>query len=418
MHVTDLLAPLAARWNRRVREELDLVPHPVDGTRQFVAGPDPDRVLVLGNGPAIGFGVLTQELALPGQLARRLAKQTGRGVVVDVLARRGTTAATAPQLLLDARMRHHDAVLLCVGSSDAYSLLPEERWRSDLARLIDALRAATTPSTALAVLAIRPLQHPNAAQGRAGRMVDAHARRLDRIAEDVCLRRPGVIHIGAATDLTQAPRTASAYERLARLIAPPLGRELDGLAGTAEPTAARVLRSLPDPEEERQRALERTRLVGTGSNPRLDRQLHMAKELFGVTGAAVTLVDRDRVVTKASVGLPTADVPRSVAPCARTIGQNGAFVIGDLRAEGISRDGWRFYAGHPLESPDGYRVGALCLLDTRTHEPLTVDRSALAEVAARIESELWAEVGRQPTPEGRPDQPESADSLLARLAAG
>ena len=62
---------------------------------------------------------------------------------------------------------------------------------------------------------------------------------------------------------------------------------------------------------------------------------------------------------------PSEDVPRSIAPCDRTIRQNGAFVLGDLKGEKIATDGWRFYAGHPLESPDGYRIGALCLLDTQ-----------------------------------------------------
>ena len=155
MQVTDLLAPLAARWGRRVREELDVVPHPFDSPRRFIAGPDPDRVLVLGNGPAIGFGVLTQELALPGRLARRLADATGRGAVVDVVSRRGTTAGTAPRLLDEARMGLYDAILVCIGSSDAYNLEPEQRWRADLGQLLDALRAAATPSTVLAVLPIR-----------------------------------------------------------------------------------------------------------------------------------------------------------------------------------------------------------------------------------------------------------------------
>lgn len=392
MQVTDLLAPLAARWGRRVREELDVVPHPFDSTRQFIAGPDPDRVLVLGNGPAIGFGVLTQELALPGNLARRLAAATGRGVTVDVLARRGTTAALAPRLIADVRMAHYDVVLVCVGSTDAYNLLPEERWRTDLGQLADALRAATTPSTIIAVLPIRPLQRPNAALGRAGRLVEGHAARLDRIADEVCARRSGVVHLTAAA-IEDAPRTAAAYDALAGLIAPALVQQLDGLAAKPAPISARTLRSHADPEPERQDALDRTRLLESGSNPRLDRLLRSAKELFGITGAAVTLVDGDRVVMKAAIGMPSDDVPRSVAPCDRTIRQNGAFVLGDLKGERIAKDGWRFYAGHPLESPDGYRIGALCLLDTRTHEPLTVDRIALAEVAARIESELWSEVG-------------------------
>ena len=391
MQVTDLLAPLAARWSRRVREELDVVPHPFDSSRQFIAGPDPDRVLVLGNGPAIGFGVLTQDLALPGHLARRLAAATGRGVTVDVLARRGTTAAIAPRLIDEARMSHYDAVVVCVGSTDAYNLLPEERWRSDLVQLTDTLRAATAPSTLIAVLGIRPMQRPDASFGRVLRLVESHAARLDRIAEDVCARRAGVVHIGTSAGLTAPPRTAEAYDALAAIISPVLVQQLDGLAARPSPSGARALRSQPDPEPERQAALDRTDLLQRGSNPRLDRLLRSAKGLFGITGAAVTLVDGDRVVFKAAIGMPSADVPRSIAPCDRTIRQDGAFVLGDLQGERLAADGWRFYAGHPLESPDGYRIGALCLLDTSPREPLAVDRIALAEVAARIESELWAE---------------------------
>jgi lysophospholipase L1-like esterase len=417
MHVTDLLAPFASRWGRRVRDELDLVPHPSDSTRQFVPGPDSDRLLVLGNGPAVGFGVLAQELALPGQLARRLAKQTGRGAIVDVIARRGTTAATAPGLLEGARMDHYDAVVLCIGSSDAYNLLPEERWRSDLARLTDALRAATTPTTLIAVLGIRPLQRPNAALGHAGSLVDAHARRLERVAEEVCEHRPAVVHLSTAGMLLPA-RSAAAYDELARAIAPAVARELDALAARPTSSTARSVRARADPEEERQQALDRSGLLDSGTNPRLDRLLRTARELFGITGAAVTLVDGERVVFKAAVGMSSADVPRSVAPCDRTIRQNGAFVIGDLRDEPIAQDGWRFYAGHPLESPDGYRIGALCLLGTSTRDPLTVDRVALAEVAARVESELWDEVTRvRDAHADRSDGHESADSLMARLAA-
>jgi hypothetical protein len=289
-------------------------------------------------------------------------------------------------------MAHYDAVVVCVGSTDAYNLLSEDRWRSDLAQLTDTLRAATTPSTLIAVLDIRPVQRPNASIGRVIRMVGSHAARLDLIAEEVCSRRSGVLHIGTSAGLAAAPRTAEAYDALAAIITPALAHRLDELAAKPAPTGARALRSQPDPEAERQAALDRTDLLLRGSNPRLDRLLRSVKGLFGITGAAVTLIDGDRVVFKAAIGMPAAEVARSIAPCDRTIRQNGAFVLGDLKGERIAADGWRFYAGHPLESPDGYRIGALCLLDTRPREPLTVDRIALAEVAARIESELWSEI--------------------------
>lgn len=392
MQVTDLLAPLAVGWGRRVREELDVVPHPPDSRRQTVAGPDPDRVLVLGNGPAIGFGVLAQELGLPGHLARRIAAATGRGMAMDVLARRGTTAATAPLLVDEVRTAQYDAVLVCIGSSDAYNLVPEQRWRSDLTRLLDVLRGATTPSTVLAVLAARPLQRPNAARGRAGRLVDGHAMRLDRVAAEVCGDRAGVVHLAEPAELLPvAPRDPEAYDGLAALIAPVLAGRLDALALAPGPHDARAVRARPDPEAARQTALDRSRLLELGPNPRLDRLLRSAKELFGTTAAAVTLVDGDRVVTRAATGMPPGQAPRTISPCDRTIRQSGAHVIGRITDERITGAGWRFYAGHPVQSPDGYRIGALCVLDTVDREPDSVDRTALAEIASRVESELWAE---------------------------
>lgn len=414
MHVTDLLAPFAARWGQRVRRELDLVPHPADSLRQFVAGADPDRVLVLGNGPAIGFGVLTQELSLPGHLARRLAAATERGAAVDVVARRGVTAATAPAMLGEVRMTRYDAVVLCIGSSDAYNLISEERWRADLARLLDAVRAATTPETVIAVLAVRPVQRPSAALGQAGSLVDTHAGRLDDAAAEVCARRPGVVHVTASAAMTEAPQSSAAYDHLAGLIAPVLAERLDRLVSRPAPLSARALRALPDPEHDRQDALDRTGLVLTGSSPRLDRLLRTTRELFGVSGAAVTLVDGGRVTFKSAVGFDPQDVPRAIAPCDRTIRQHGAIVLGDLEVESMVADGWRFYAGHPLESPDGYRIGALCLLDVHPHDPVTVDRVALAEIAARVEAQLWVEAAVS----GAPAPAEHGGRTRSRVLAG
>ena len=421
MHVTDLLAPLAARWGRRIGAELDLLPRPVDAGRHTAAGPDPDRVLVLGTGAAVGFGVLTHELALPGRLAARLAAATGRGAVVDVVARRGLTARAAPRLIEEARTGLYDAILVCAGSADAHNLLPDARWRQDLAQLLDALRAASTPSTVIAVLPVRPLHGIDPARAGRDGLIDRRAQRMDRIAEDLCARRSGVLHLAEAVTPARAPLAPAAYDDLAARTVPALAAELTRVAERRSAVDARANRAVADPERARQRALDRTGLVETGSSPRLERLLRTARELFGTSGAAVTLVDGERVVFKAAVGMPDHDLPRSVAPCDRTIRQRGAMILGDLRGEPITRDGWRFYAGHPLESPDGYRIGALCLLDTGTRDPLTVDRVALAEVAARIESELWAEVSgaRRGEPEpGAEDsaEPGAAAVRLARLA--
>lgn len=53
-------------------------------TDRFLAyGPDPIRLLVIGSGLAVGYGVPTRAQAVDGQVGSRLAKRTGRGVIVN-----------------------------------------------------------------------------------------------------------------------------------------------------------------------------------------------------------------------------------------------------------------------------------------------------------------------------------------------
>ena len=391
MHLPDLLAPVAGRWLRRAQTDLDLVPQPADTPRRIVAGRDTDRVLLLGNGPVIGFGVRSHELALPGQLAERLQALTRRGALVDVVARRGLRVVDGLAVARRSRLSTYDAVVVAIGATDAAGLSAPGPWRKDLERLLDGLRAATSPGTAIVVLPITPVQPTGAVAVSGRRTIEAHARRLDRIAEDECASREDVDRLTAASE-DEAPRSPADYGVLADRLAAVLHPRLDRLAAEPSNAGARVQRRGPDPEVLRQAALERTGLVGSGPNAALDRLLQQARDLFGVSAAAVTLIDGDRVVFKASLGMSSAEVERSVAPCNRTIRRGDALVIPDLAEEPIAAHGSRFYAGHPLESPDGYRIGTLCILDGSPRREGEVDDLALIELAGRVQAELWREI--------------------------
>ena len=56
----------------------------------------------------------------------------------------------------------------------------------------------------------------------------------------------------------------------------------------------------------------------------------------------------------------------------------------------------RFYAGYPVESPDGVRIGALCVLDSRPRDPASVDVDLLRDLALAIQREVWGEAERDP----------------------
>ena len=50
-----------------------------------------------------------------------------------------------------------------------------------------------------------------------------------------------------------------------------------------------------------------------------------------------------------------------------------------------------FYAGYPIESPDGYRIGSLCVMDSEPRDASQVDPAPLRELAMLAQKELWAQ---------------------------
>jgi GAF domain-containing protein len=49
----------------------------------------------------------------------------------------------------------------------------------------------------------------------------------------------------------------------------------------------------------------------------------------------------------------------------------------------------RFYAGYPLEAPDGRRVGALCIVDTSPRSFSKREAALLRGLTLRVQHELW-----------------------------
>lgn len=396
-----LLRPVARVLLPRVQSELDQVPRPTDAPQFHVAGPDPDRVLVFGNGPAIGFGVRSQELALPGRLGRRVAQLTGRGIDVDVTARRGTSVEAASALLEALRPNRYDGIVVFLGVTDAAVLLPARRWRAAMAEFLERLLALTSEGASIMVVGIHSIQRSATTSGLLGDTVDGHARRLNAITRVLCddddrlryVERDG----SAPAALREAP--ADGFARLAELIGPPLAAGLDSMARAGSGRAARVVRDTAQPERERQSALHRLAIVDTVPEYRFDRIVRSARASFGAAHAMITLVDGRRQWAKAvSSSLPEdslpAEIPREMSICARTIRRDRALVIGDLSEDpethpAVLAAGFRFYAGFPIESPDGYRVGSLCLLDTVPRDADSVDIETLRDLAMLVQHELW-----------------------------
>lgn len=133
--------------------------------------------------------------------------------------------------------------------------------------------------------------------------------------------------------------------------------------------------------------------VGTAPEPSLDRVVRVARQLLGVPIALVTLIAEERQWFKARVGLELSETGRDISFCDHAIRQDGVMVVRDPQKDPrfqhnplvTGAPGIRFYAGAPLETPNGYKLGTLCVIDTAPRTEFSAEAEAvLTELAALV----------------------------------
>lgn len=132
------------------------------------------------------------------------------------------------------------------------------------------------------------------------------------------------------------------------------------------------------PEADRQRALDRYRILDTLPDGAYDDIVRVAAAVCDAPVAVVSLIDRDRQWLKARVGIQARETARDVAFCDHAIRTPDRLTeVHDLREDPrfsanpyVAGDmGARFYAGMPLVTPEGAALGTVCVID---HAPRTL----------------------------------------------
>ncbi|WP_347331015.1 PAS domain S-box protein [Marinimicrobium locisalis] len=153
---------------------------------------------------------------------------------------------------------------------------------------------------------------------------------------------------------------------------------------------------LPWNEEERLKTLHDLGILDTPDEERFDRLTRIAKYVFGVDMAVVSLIDEERQWFKSRQGLDACQTNRSISFCGHAILSDDILEIPDAweddRFQGnplvVGPPHIRFYAGAPLKVGLGVRVGTLCIID---REPRTLsgeERRVLRDLADTVEQEL------------------------------
>lgn len=157
----------------------------------------------------------------------------------------------------------------------------------------------------------------------------------------------------------------------------------------------------PDTPHDEQARLETLRsldILDTPQEERFDRLTRMAKRLFGVPIALVSLVDENRQWFKSCLGLSVSETSRDISFCGHAILGDGLFIIPDTSVDERFADNpqvlkdpcIRFYAGCPLTAPNGHKLGTLCIKDYQPRNFEKEDLEALKDLASMVERELAA----------------------------
>lgn len=384
-----VLRPVMRMLQYRIDQRLRQLPLPVDAPHVHTPGNDPDRVLLFGSGPAVGYGVLSNDLALPGHLARQLSAVTGRGVDLDVVADTELTAQSSVTMLEQINLWRYDAILLTIGVNNALMLTPVKEWRASIRAVLNYVAEHVPARTRILVMAIPPIRAVHASNRISNVfsswIADRHGIALNRETRRIVAQYPHMTFVPfPPLDAVDEVRFTSAetHQRWAALIVPPLSEQLD-----AEPRDDEEPEFAPD-EAARQAALDALGIVGTPAEERFDRIARMASQFFG-TSSAISFIDHDRHWIKARVGFDRDEIPRAGSFGDQVIHGASVYVVEDS-GDPESHFGIRFYAGAPIESAFGERIGVLSVFSGEPREWNEESSALLRDLALQVQRELLA----------------------------
>lgn len=389
-----LLRPLMVLWAAVQDGRASNVPRPTDLPHSDAGGPASDRVLIFGSGPAVGWGVLSHDLALPGALARALSARTGRGADVDVVADPAITMSNASERLSALKLWRYDAIVITVGINDALRLTSPKRWEERLLELLASVHAASSRDARVFIVGVQPIRSIPLYDDVFGSIAASHAEVLNAITCRVCTNdgRAALIPLPPAIREDGRYRSMEAYQAWGTVLADGMAIVIDAAYRDAHGERAEAFRV----ESERQRAVDELGLLDTEPEPRFDRIVSMARRLFGTESAAFSITDHGRQWYKSRIGTDLVEIPREQSFCAPTVERRGPMVVPDALEDPKFRSNpfvlgdphVRFYAGFPVHSLSGEPIGVLCVFDPKPRSEADVDVALLHRLALEVQREV------------------------------
>jgi PAS domain S-box-containing protein len=130
---------------------------------------------------------------------------------------------------------------------------------------------------------------------------------------------------------------------------------------------------LPENEKERLEAIRAYQILDTEEEQDYDDIVELAAQLCHTPIAIITLIDQNRQWFKAKTGLDIKETPRDLSFCAHAIHLDDILVVPDTLQDERFFDNpqvtdepyIRFYAGMPLITREGYKLGTVAVIDQK-----------------------------------------------------
>jgi GAF domain-containing protein len=152
----------------------------------------------------------------------------------------------------------------------------------------------------------------------------------------------------------------------------------------------------PANETKRLKVLWQYEVLDTVPEEVFDDLAELAARICEAPIGLISLVDKERQWFKAKVGLDVNETARDISFCGHAINQSDLFIVPDAAKDSrfadnplvISDPKIRFYAGAPLITPDGYALGALCVIDKVPRQLREDQAQALRLLARHVVTQL------------------------------
>ncbi|MEJ6474030.1 hybrid sensor histidine kinase/response regulator [Pseudoalteromonas piscicida] len=153
---------------------------------------------------------------------------------------------------------------------------------------------------------------------------------------------------------------------------------------------------IPNNEEGRLRALREYKVLDTTAEANLDEITQLVSEICETPIALISLIDSNRQWFKSKVGLDVDETHRDISFCSHAILQEDIFEVQDALEDERFFDNplvtggpkIRHYAGAPLISSGGYKVGTICAISDKPKKLTELQRKTLVTLGRQVIRQL------------------------------